>query len=307
MLERNVTRAAASLAMSQPAVSNALSRARRLTRDELFLRVPGGVEPTARMAAMWPELRRSLAVLRSSIAPQPFDPRVDSSTFRIAITDSLSSDAIHRITLELHRASPFARVVFSHHTHTRSLEAIERGTLDCAVGMLPTVPHGVHVQGLRADRYVYVMRRGHALARGLSLEAFSRAGHVLVSPSAQDMGIVDSWLSVHGRSRNVVAVVNRFADALRIVAETDLLVCVPADVLEDSPRKLGARNQWLVRELPFDVEKLLYKLVWHERLHGHPAHQWFRTIVAEACSGGAPASVSRGPETAPEAPAARPA
>jgi hypothetical protein len=48
MLERNVTRAAASLAMTQPAVSNALRRARRLTNDDLFIKVPDGVRPTAR-------------------------------------------------------------------------------------------------------------------------------------------------------------------------------------------------------------------------------------------------------------------
>ena len=72
MLERNVTRAAASLAMTQPAVSNALRRARQLTNDDLFIKVANGVRPTARMMAMWPEIHRSLAVLRASIAPQHF-------------------------------------------------------------------------------------------------------------------------------------------------------------------------------------------------------------------------------------------
>ncbi|MGK6310777.1 LysR family transcriptional regulator [Variovorax sp. DT-64] len=91
MLERNVTRAAASLAMTQPAVSNALRRARQLPNDDLFIKVANGVRPTARMMAMWPEIHRSLAVLRASIAPQHFDPRADATTFRIAVTDSLAS------------------------------------------------------------------------------------------------------------------------------------------------------------------------------------------------------------------------
>lgn len=97
------------------------------------------------------------------------------------------------------------------------------------------------------------------------------------------MGIVDSWLSLHGRSRSVVAVVNRFADALRIVADSDLLVCVPSDLLYGHARKLMVKNRLVTRDLPFEVEKLLYKLVWHERLHAHPAHQWFRSLVAEVC------------------------
>jgi DNA-binding transcriptional LysR family regulator len=80
-----------------------------------------------------------------------------------------------------------------------------------------------------------------------------------------------------------VAVVNRFADALRIVAESDLLVCVPSDFLQGHGRKLVVKNRLVARDLPFEVEKLLYKLVWHERLHAHPAHQWFRALVAEVC------------------------
>jgi DNA-binding transcriptional LysR family regulator len=87
MLERNVTRAAVSLSMSQPAVSNALRRARKLTHDQLFLKVADGVQPTSRMLAIWPELHRSLAVIRASIAPQHFDPRSDPTSFRIAVTD----------------------------------------------------------------------------------------------------------------------------------------------------------------------------------------------------------------------------
>ena len=72
--------------MSQPAVSNALRRARQLTNDELFIKVPDGVRPTARMMAMWPELHRSLAVLRASIAPHHFDPRADATTPLIGST-----------------------------------------------------------------------------------------------------------------------------------------------------------------------------------------------------------------------------
>ncbi|HEY9345629.1 MAG TPA: LysR family transcriptional regulator, partial [Inquilinus sp.] len=283
MLERNVTRAAESLAMSQPAVSNALRRARRLTNDELFIKVAGGVRPTSRMLAMWPELHRSLSAIRASIAPQHFDPRTDSTSFRMAITDSVAAEAVCGITLKLRTASPSARIAFALHTNAGSLEGIERGTLDCAVGMFPALPREVHVQGLRTDRYVCVMRRGHDLGRRMSLDQFVEAAHVLVTPSGQDLGAVDGWLSLQGRTRTIVAVVNRFADALRIVAESDLLTCVPSGFLQGHGRSLVARSRLVLRDLPFSAETLLYKLVWHERLHTHPAHRWFRSLVAEVC------------------------
>ncbi|PDT08835.1 LysR family transcriptional regulator [Rhizobium sp. M1] len=290
MLERNVTRAAASLSMSQPAVSNALRRARSLTRDQLFLKVAEGVQPTARMMAIWPELHRSLAAIRASIAPEQFDPRTDPTSFRIAITDSLAAEAVSGITLKLQSMSPYARVAFSFHTNASSLEGIDRGTLDCAVGMFPSLPRDIHVQGLRTDHYLCVMRPGHKVGNEMDLGRFVTASHVLVTPSGVDLGVVDGWLSLHGRRRTIAAVVNHFADALRIVARSDLLTCVPSGFINGPGAGLVAQHGLVSYDLPFETEKLIYKLVWHERLHTHPAHQWFRSVVADVC--GAPVAAT---------------
>lgn len=283
MLERNVRRAAANLSMSQPAFSNALRRARKLTNDQLFLKVADGVQPTSRMLAIWPELHRSLAVIRASIAPQHFDPQSDPTSFRAAVTDSLAAEGVRDITLRLRATSPHARVAFSFHTNASSLDGIERGTLDCAVGMFPALPRGMHVQGLRTDHYVCVMQRGHRLMPEMTLDQFAAASHVLVTPSGMDLGTIDGWLSLQGRTRTIVAVVNYFADALAIVAESDLLTCVPSGFIDGPGQTFVAHHELAVRPLPFETEKLIYKLVWHERLHTHPAHQWFRRLVAEAC------------------------
>lgn len=290
MLERNVTRAAANLSMSQPAVSNALRRARKLTNDQLFLKVATGVQPTSRMLAMWPELHRSLAMIRASFAPEHFDPRSDPTTFRIAVTDSIAAEAVTGITLRLRETTPHARIAFSFHTNASSLDGIERGTLDCAVGMFPALPRGIHVRGLRTDHYVCVMKRGHPLAGTLTLDDFAAAAHVLVTPSGMDLGAVDGWLSLQGRTRSIVAIVNHFADALRIVAGSDLLTCVPSGFVDGQGQALLDQHGLVVRPLPFETEKLIYKLIWHERLHTNAAHQWFRELVADVCGSSAEAT-----------------
>ncbi|MGX5847316.1 LysR family transcriptional regulator [Mesorhizobium sp. PL10] len=283
MLERNVTRAASSLAMSQPAVSNALRRARKLTKDQLFLKTATGVQPTSRMVAMWPELHRSLTAIRASFAPDDFDPASDATSFRIAVTDSLAVEGVCAITLKLQAASPRARVSFAVHSHQGSLEGIDHGTLDCAVGMFASLPREMHVQSLRTDRYVCVMRRGHALSQSLTLDQFTAAAHVLVTPSGLELGLVDGWLSLTGRTRAIAAVVNHFADALKIVSRSDLLTCVPLGFFNGPWRAIANERDLVVRDLPFETEKLLYKLIWHERSHTHPAHQWFRSLVGEVC------------------------
>jgi DNA-binding transcriptional LysR family regulator len=285
MLEGSVTRAAATLAMSQPAVSNALRRARRITNDDLFIKVSDGVRPTARMTAMWPELHKSLSAIRASISPQTFDARSDATTFRLSITDSLAVDAVSQIVSKLTTVAPTTRIVFAMHTNANSIEGIERGTLDCAVGMFPALPRTFHVKGVLADRYVCIMRRGHPLSRRMSIDDFVEAAHVLVTPSGQDLGVVDGWLSLQGRTRNVMAVVNRFEDAVRIVAQSDLLSCVPCSYFDKHLRPQDSKAHLVVRELPFEAERILYKLVWHERVHAHPAHDWFRSLVIGVCGG----------------------
>ncbi|WP_061147804.1 LysR family transcriptional regulator [Caballeronia arvi] len=283
MLEKNVTRAAASLSMTQPALSNALRRAREMTGDQLFLKVADGVQPTPRMLAIWPELHRSLAVIRASIAPAHFDPRSDATSFRIAVTDSLAGEAVSAIALRLHEVAPHAKLAFSFHTNTNSLEAIERGALDCAVGMFPSLPRDIHVQGLRTDHYVCVMRADHTLRDAMDMDQFVAASHVLVTPSGIDLGVIDGWLSLHGRSRTIPVIVNHFADALRIIASSELLTCVPSAFLDGHGRNIVREYGLLAKALPFQTEKLIYKLVWHERVHSHAAHQWFRSLVESVC------------------------
>lgn len=69
MAERNLTRAAAKLALTQPAVSNALRRLREVMGDDLVVRSGQGVEPTPRALALWPPVRQALAQLQQSLAP----------------------------------------------------------------------------------------------------------------------------------------------------------------------------------------------------------------------------------------------
>src|SRR5690606_4156091 len=140
----------------------------------------------------------------------------------------------------------------------------------------------LHVQSLHAARYVCAMRNDHPLARSLTLDGFVSASHVLVTPSGQDLGTVDGWLSLTGRSRTIYAVVNHFAEALRIVGSSDLITFVPSYYIERSEPSLVERYQLAIRELPFEADRILYKLVWHDRLHRQPAHQWFRKLVLDA-------------------------
>ncbi len=278
MAEQSVTRAARRVGMTQPAVSNALRRLRHLFQDELFVKVPGGVAPTDQAKALWNELQGPMAIIRNATFPARFDPRSTARTFKAAMTESLTGRTVHEITVRFAREAPQAKLHFIPHTNLSTIAALERGEIDCAVGMFPHPPPTLRVEALFSDTYVSVFARGHRqLKAPLSLEAFTRARHVLVKQGLTEIGIVDDWLSLRGLKRDVAVIVNTCADAIRAVAESDLVTAVPHSFILAHPRRKSVQ----ISRLPFDHQKILYKLAWHERAEHDPAHVWFRGLIAK--------------------------
>lgn len=277
MEERNVSRAAGRLSMTQPAVSNALNRLRDLLKDELFTRVVGGMKPTQRALNLWPSVKEALDVLNSSVLQIEFDPATTTSTFRFAVTDSLTPSMVPRLSVMFAATAPNAQLQFHHHSNLTSTNGLMAGELDCAVGMFPRLPSGLQAHALLTDDYVCVMRCGHPLANHpLSIDEFAHAVHVLMKPSGTGTGAVDNWLGFHQRARRIAVVVNHFHEALEIVSRTDLLSCMPRKYVEETlPDQAIA-----VRDIPFETEKILYKLAWHERTAHAPEQMWFRSLIS---------------------------
>jgi DNA-binding transcriptional LysR family regulator len=278
MVERNVTRAAHRLAMTQPAVSNALRRLRAMIADELFIKIPGGVEPTERAKMLWAELEAPLAQIRQAVSPGRFDPSVTTRIFNVAITETLTARVVPVLATRFAKSAPAARLRFLPHANPTSIAGLERGELDCAVGMFPHPPPTLQVEGLMSDDYVCAFAADHpVLEAPLSLAAFAVARHVLVRQGPTGIGIVDDWLSLKGLSRRIVLILNSCADALAAVAASDLVTAVPASFIKAHGRGL----KLAISPLPFDSQKILYKLAWHERSEHDPGRRWFRRLVAE--------------------------
>src|SRR5437899_7149854 len=91
MTEQNLTRAAGRLAMTQPAVSNALKRLRDSLHDDLLIRTAYGVKPTPRAEALWPTVRHALSELEAAVTPTTFDASTAQATFRMAMADATAA------------------------------------------------------------------------------------------------------------------------------------------------------------------------------------------------------------------------
>lgn len=280
MTEGHVTRAAARLAMTQPAVSNALKRLRHVLKDELFVKVPGGVRPTPKAAQLWPPVRDALGQLRATLAPADFDPGTARASFALSMTDLIA----HLITPRLYPAiaaeAPRVDLRTAPYFVGLSPQSLEKGDIDLAIGAFSEIGPRLKTRRLWTDRYMCVMRKHHPLAAApLTLERFCAADHLLVSLSGDALGIVDGLLAERGLERRVALTVNQFAVAAKVLPECDLVATLPLRFAEE----MNLQDRLAVREPPLDIRPLHINLLWHERDDRNPAHQWLRTTLVRLC------------------------
>ncbi len=290
MAERSLTRAAHKLALTQPAVSNALRRLRASLGDELVRRAGQGVEPTPQALALWPSVRQALRQLQTALVPQGFEAASATNTFVLAMADATAAELMGGLAIRLQESAPGVSVRVVPLTTRDPRRLLAEGTADLALGYFPAVltdltaraqtgePVNFAHQRLYAGEYVCVMRKGHPLAEGpLTLDAYCAARHLLVSFSGRPYGYVDEALSSLGRQRRIVLTVNQFFTAGRVVVNSDLLTVLPWHFVPTT----GMGEQLVVRQLPLEVPPVHVEALWHEGRHEQPAHQWLRQQLLE--------------------------
>lgn len=289
MIEQNLTRAADKLAMTQPAVSNALKRLRHAFNDELLIRTAYGVKPTPRAESIWPAIREALGKLESAIAPATVDPASFIASFRMAMADSTAAYWMPHLIREIEKHAPGmnARMIPLVTRDPRSM--LLHGDIDIAVGFFPGVvsmlaggqnanSSTIRHNSLYSGRYVCVMRKDHPLAQQpLTLKTYCDAHHLLVSFSGRPHGLIDEILAPLNLQRRILLTVNQFYTAGRVVANSELITVLPQHLLSST----GVENQLIWKELPFETPAVNVDMLWHERDAKNPAHKWLRNNLIE--------------------------
>ena len=288
MAERNLTRAADRLSITQPAVSNALKRLKDSIGEDLLMRSPSGVEPTPRAEALWPEVRSALGNLRAAFAPGEFNPQADAASFQISIADNAAATFMPHLVAQIEQTRALANLRLLPLTTRDPSRLLERGEADLAIGHFPeavaALGHAGRDATLRHERLqesgcVCVMRQGHPLARGeLTLDGYCAAHHLLVSFSGRANGRADQALAALNRERRVVLTVNQYFTAGQVVANSNLLTVLPASFVGAA----GFREEVVTRPLPFELEALPATMLWHQRHDRVSSHEWLRARLIEA-------------------------
>lgn len=271
---RNVSAAAVALAMSQPAVSNALKRLRREFADELFTRSPQGMNPTPAADRAAATVAQALTLLREGLEPGPtFDAARARRRFTLIMSDIGEIVFLPQLLQFMQQAAPQVGVEAVTLPVREARLAMEAGAVDLAIGFLPDLKAGFYQQRLFEQKYVCMLRHGHPqIGESISMKAFIAARHAVVNAEGTGHGMVETMFERAGLAPEMVVRLPHFLAAPMVVAATDLVATVPQKLGEAYAKALPLR----LLPHPLKIPVFQVNQYWHRRYHKDPANQWLR-------------------------------
>lgn len=280
--ELNVSRAARSLGMSQPAVSMALRRLRETFGDPLFVRVPSGIAPTPRAHALVRRARPLVDRLQEGLRSEDdFDPATTTSTFTIALSDLGELAFLPRVLSALRSAAPQCSIRSVSVAPAQLAHDLERGEIDVAIGYFPHLSSkNFRQRRLHRQQFACLMRAEHPRrAPRLSVREYLALEHVIVRPEGRSQEVLERFLERKHLRRTVVVTTSHFLPIPFIIARSDLVATMPKAVALHFASMIP---QLAVAELPFDVAGFELKQHWHRRFDNEPRSRWLRERLAAA-------------------------
>jgi DNA-binding transcriptional LysR family regulator len=276
--EKSVTVAAARLNLTQPAVSNALSRLRSLFGDPLFVRTPAGMDATPFARELGEPIRQALALLESALAHGPgFDPAISTRAFRFYMSDLGQVEFLPPLIERVQQVAPGVRLEAVALEVEDIGDSLGAGTLDLAVGFLPGLGPPVRRKPLFRDPYVCLMRSDHPRAgKTLTRKAFIEASHVLVSYRGGHR-VIEEALERAGLARRIALRVPHFTVVPMVLERTDLILILPARVA----RVYERRGDFKSLPPPVPIPPADVGVHWHERFDADPGNRWLREQLLE--------------------------
>ena len=276
---RRVSVAAESLGISQPGVSNALSRLRKLLGDELFLRTSRGMVPTPYAESLAQPIADALSALQGTLnARVAFDPARSERAFVIGVNDVGETYFLPRLMRALDEVAPGVTIRTVRTTSIDVRDEMERGRMDLAMGFLPGLKGGFFQRRLFRQPYVCIFRQDHPLARsGVSARQFRAAEHVAIVSEGTGHGVVDEVIARAGIRRRLRLTVPHFMAVGPVLQATDMIAVVPQRFADCACGPFGLA----AAPCPVKIPESVINVFWHARNHREAANQWLRQVVVD--------------------------
>jgi DNA-binding transcriptional LysR family regulator len=282
LAEGNVSRAARRLRLSPSAMSRTLARLRETTGDPLLVRAGRGLVATPRAVELRDKVSQLVQDTEAVLRPAE-QPRLAQlvRTFTLRTSDGFVENFGPALLARVGAEAPGVRLHFVQKVDNDSA-LLRDGRVDLETGVVAnTIGPEVRAQALFRDRFIGVVRIGHALSDGdVTPSRYAAGGHVLVSRRGLEHGLIDEALQPFGLEREIVTIVGGFSTAIALARASDLIATVP----ERHTRNLRTGMHGF--PLPIPTPEITVSMLWHPRLHADPVHRWLRECVREICAAG---------------------
>ncbi|MCX6603902.1 MAG: LysR family transcriptional regulator [Acidobacteria bacterium] len=279
LAEGSVAGAARRMGLSPSAMSRALARLRLTTGDPLLVRAGRGLVPTPRAVELRAQISQIVDAAKRVLRPaETLNLKQLTQTFTLRTSEGFVENFGPHLIAQVEREAPGVRLRFVQKPN-KDGAPLREGTVDLETGVVEssTAPE-LRTQELFRDRYIGVVRKGHALAKGKITPArYAAGGHIYVSRDGLDKGPIDEALTPFGLERKIITIVGGFSTALALARASDWIASVPerhTGVLRDGMHSFP---------LPVSTPPFTVSLLWHPRLDADPAHRWLRGLVLATC------------------------
>lgn len=271
--ERNLSRAAQKLFMSQSAASHILAKLRNRFDNPLFIKTRTGMEPTPLVQALLPDLQKGLNSIDMAFDKmKPFNPGLDAKTFYVGAIDYFEFYALPKLGKRLEATAPNVRIAIDILSENMQMERIEQGHIDLILGVddLQVMPRYYNRYHWLTDQYVGIVSKQSKLANKLSMKALLKTPQVHLPLVNSGADPIDRWLTEQHQSRQIAMIVQSFAVGGMVTAQTSNLMCVPLRIARELEQMLPLR----IVELPKGAPELSLSMFTHQLYDSQDSIQW---------------------------------
>ena len=275
--EGSLTKAAEVVGITQPAVSNALSRLRERFGDELFIRTGSGMVPTQKTENIINDIQNALSLMQASVnEPDAFEPKLSNRNFKLSLGDISEIRVLPFIMNEIDKSAPFISMGSYAYSRADQVHALATNNLDFVVD--PVIPESEEINSYKVfeDDFVVIHREGHPLTEisEVSVDDILAQRHLHVSNRKRGLHLIDVELDKIGYRREVALRCQHFLIAPGIIRATDLVLM--------GTRSFAKSHNLPFIEFPTKLPSMEYFLIWHKSDEGDGGHLWMKDLIIKA-------------------------
>ena len=275
--EGSLTKAAEVVGITQPAVSNALSRLRERFDDDLFVRTGTGMVPTQKTENIISDIQSALSLMQQSVnQPNSFDPAITERNFKLSLGDITEGRVLPYMMKEIYKNAPNISVGSYNYRRIDQVHALATNNLDFVVD--PVIPDSDEINSYKVfqDYFVVIHREGHPIQKikNLTVNDLLSQKFINVSNRRKGLHMVDLELEKTGHRRDIALRCQHFLIAPEIIRETDAVIM--------ATHSFAKSNDLPFVEIPQELPPMEYFLSWHKSDEGDGGHEWMKDLIIKA-------------------------